>query len=171
MRARVLSLLVLIGACKAPPDAPPPPQAPAPILAQWKALFPQLKGAPMAGAPAPLLSALPKNKPVVVNFWASYCPPCLAEMPMFQKLHESGHAIVGVSMDAEDRKLAAKLLASNGARYPNLVLDRASMKAVGLALPEGLPFTAIFDRRGALKNLISGKLTQPEVLAALRAAQ
>lgn len=60
------------------------------------------------------------GKPLVVNFWASWCPACVAEMPDFQRVHEAlGEEVVflGLNMQETSREAAEALVASTGVRY------------------------------------------------------
>ena len=63
------------------------------------------------------------GKVLLVNFWASWCKPCVEEMPMLSKLHEelagSGFSVVGIALDRPDR--AAEFADGLGLGYPVLV--------------------------------------------------
>ncbi len=140
-------------------------------LGPWKARLAELGGQPIPKGPrAALDQHLAQDRPTVIAFWASYCPPCLAEMPMLQTLHSQGHAVLGVSLDANQPTAVLRLLDERGARYPNIMLDEASMKAAGRALPGGLPFTLVAgpDARGLVA--LFGKTDRATLLQALRHA-
>jgi len=92
------------------------------------------------------------GKVVIVNFWATWCPPCLKEIPMFielqEKYGERGLQFVGIAMD--NRHAVRNAVDKMGINYPVLVGDE---KAISLAISFGdhvsaLPFTAIVDTEG-----------------------
>lgn len=112
-----------------------------------------------------------KGKPLVVNFWASWCAPCIEEMPDFQRASQTsigkGVQFVGIGIDSADkmRPFADKLgityvLLESGAQGLDLI--RASGNPSG-----ALPFTLIVDRAGlpVVKKL--GKLDYAELMSAL----
>jgi peroxiredoxin len=95
------------------------------------------------------LSSL-KGKIVVVNFWATWCPPCRKEMPDLQALYakykEAGLVVLAIS-DEKDA-VVKDFIAKSGYSYP-ILLD--SKKKVGAAYSiEGIPHTFIYDRTGKL---------------------
>ncbi|WP_313512262.1 TlpA disulfide reductase family protein [Sphingobacterium sp.] len=90
-----------------------------------------------------------KGKVVVMNFWATWCPPCIAEMPSLQKLHEelkSEKDIVFMAIEVDqDIDKAAKFMAKNKYTLP--------LYTVGSELPEELmsnsiPMTVILAKNG-----------------------
>ncbi len=141
------------------------------VLAPWQQRLGTLAGRAIPEGPAATLREhLSKDKPSIVAFWASYCPPCLAEMPMLERLHKEGHAVLGVSLDADQPDTVQRLLKERGAQYPNIMLDTASMKAAGRALPGGLPFTLVAGPQGQGLVALFGKTDRPTLLQALRHA-
>lgn len=71
--------------------------------------------------------ALSGGKPLYLNFWASYCAPCVAEIPLLEELHASGDvAVVAISTDAPaDSHAAADLLRARGGTFPSYYLGAA----------------------------------------------
>jgi outer membrane receptor for ferrienterochelin and colicins len=86
-------------------------------------------------------------KPMVLNFWGSYCPPCVAEMPMLDKqaLRYPGVQFLGIAVD--DRLKAHGFLQSQQVTYPHIV---APIQSDGIMRRFGdksgaLPYTVILD--------------------------
>jgi thiol-disulfide isomerase/thioredoxin len=103
------------------------------------------------------LAAVTDGRPLVVNLWASWCVPCLEEMPAFDEVHrERGEevAIVGVTDDTPDD--AARMAERTGVTYP-LLLDeeRAVARALGAA---GLPLTVFLGSDGEVLGRHQGAL-------------
>ena len=113
------------------------------------------------------------DKVVVINYWASWCPPCVREMPLFiqtqEALGEFGVQVVGIAVDRlED---VETFVAQYPVNYPILM---ANPEAVALSKRlgnrvEGLPFTVIFDRRGRRVFSRTGEVTAAELKAELDA--
>src|SRR5271169_6421012 len=113
--------------------------------------------APAAAEPAPALVvpeldgarfdlAAFRGKVVIVNFWATWCLPCRAEMPalgaFYSRFHARGVELVGVSVDQKrDRKIVEK--AAQAMHYPVAIL--ADAEANGFGKPAVLPVTYIVD--------------------------
>ena len=104
------------------------------------------------------------GKVLLVNFWATWCPPCRREIPLFIELQEElgarGLQVVGVAID-EARKVA-ELANSLGVNYPMLVGDtRAAEVSADYGNDLGvLPFTAIVDRNGRVAHQHRGEVTR-----------
>ena len=110
-----------------------------------------------------------RGKPVVINFWATWCPPCRAEMPEFVKAAADDDVIVLAVNDGEDRRLVEDFAAAFGMTMP-VVLDRDSVLSERY-LVQGLPTTYFVDSEGKLSSLAVGQLTPDaleERLAAVR---
>ena len=76
-----------------------------------------------------------KNKPVLVNFWATWCGPCKIEMPWFQELQAKyapqGLVILGLAADEAPKSAIAGTAKKLGVTYPILLVDSSVEKAYG----------------------------------------
>jgi len=110
-----------------------------------------------------------RGKVIVVNFWATWCPPCLEEIPEFvrmqKKLGPRGLQFVGIAIDNRDkvREFAAKF----GINYPILIGEMEGIELVRRAGNDrgGLPFTVIVDRKGRLLGTELGGLNEQKLTA------
>jgi thiol-disulfide isomerase/thioredoxin len=107
------------------------------------------------------------DKVVVLNFWATWCPPCREETPLFVELQEryrdAGVQFVGIAID--DQAPTEEFAASYGINYPILMGD---MQAVTLSKRlgnrfEGLPFTVVADRDGRIEVRRSGEIKREQL--------
>jgi len=93
-----------------------------------------------------------RGKVVVLNFWATWCPPCVAEMPSLERLHRTlgpeGLAVVTVSTD-EDPEALREFVTRYGLTLP-VLLDPGGEVASGSYRTTGYPETFVIDREGAL---------------------
>ncbi|NYT80131.1 TlpA family protein disulfide reductase [Alcaligenaceae bacterium] len=118
-----------------------------------------------SGADTPFRSYL--GKPVVLNFWATWCPPCVKEMPDLDALHKkhTGVHFVGLAVDtaANVEKFGQKVQVS----YPLLVAGHGGIKLMrDLGNKNGgLPFTVVFDKDGRELRHFLGQI-KPEELDA-----
>ncbi len=91
-----------------------------------------------------------KGKVVVVNFWATWCPPCRKEMPdleaLYGELKSEGLVILAIS--DEESATVSKFIADKGYTYP-ILLDPGRKVNEAYAI-EGIPHTCIYDRKGRL---------------------
>lgn len=90
------------------------------------------------------------GKVVVVNFWATWCKPCLKEIPDLSKVYEKykskGVVILGVMTDDPDHNTLLNFQSDNEMTYP--VVRASSDILVSYGYPGSLPTTYIFDRGG-----------------------
>ena len=109
----------------------------------------------------------------VVNFWATWCPPCVHEIPMLVSIQEEFRAhdvqLVGVAVDDPDGAFAmAKELGMN---YPTMAHSRRTidlLHAYGNRAA-ALPFTAFVDSGGSIRNRHVGALTLEQTRGKIRA--
>ena len=102
-----------------------------------------------------------RGRPVVVNFWATWCPPCRGEMPDLENLardyREAGLVVVGINLE-EDRPTVRRYADTLGLSF-RLVLDRDGQVANAYNLT-ALPTTYFVDREGNVRDLNIGALTE-----------
>ncbi|NMB20018.1 MAG: TlpA family protein disulfide reductase [Firmicutes bacterium] len=113
---------------------------------------------------------------VVLNFWASWCPPCRAEMPEFQELHdqftESGEAVLLLLNQIDRQETVEKgkeYLKSNNYTMTNL-LDYGAVGRQIFGIP-GLPTTVVIDAEGYLASYVVGATTKETVLQMIEDAR
>jgi thiol-disulfide isomerase/thioredoxin len=108
---------------------------------------------------------------VVMNLWASWCPPCRAEMPDLQRLVEAyggrGVSVIGVN-EGESPARAHAFAGALGIRFPIWIDASQQYGRVYAAL--GLPTTVVVNRRGVVMRGFDGVLTLDQMRAAVRAA-
>lgn len=135
---------------------------PAPVSDRRKA--PELEGEVLV--PPPVRLAELRGKPVVINFWASWCVPCRKEAPELARFHETmGDRAPLVGVDFQDaRGDALAFIRKYGWRFPNIMDPTGALAArYGLI---GLPTTFVIDAEGR----IAQQLTGPQTLDILRQA-
>lgn len=106
----------------------------------------------------------------IVNFWATWCPPCRVEIPALQELHEEfaaqGLVVLGLSTDAGGPGAVTAFLDERGVTYPVAMADAATRNAFGGVT--ALPTTFILDREGVIRHRVFGFFAPPAMRAAVR---
>ncbi len=138
-----------------------------------------LPPAPAVGHPAPdfsltTLSGEPftlsglRGTPVVLNFWATWCPPCRAELPELQGANErlAGQvAIIGVNQ-AEAPADVSRFVAGLGLTFPvPLDVDAATSRLYAV---RSLPTTFFIDRQGIIRHIQIGPVTEATLAQMVR---
>ena len=106
-----------------------------------------------------------KGKWVLVNFWATWCPPCLEEIPDLIALHDKHKdkdlVVIGIAMEYRNPKLVADFARDYFISYPVVLGNSGIAAQVGPV--EGLPTTYLFNPQGRIVAYNVGALTRQAV--------
>jgi len=105
-----------------------------------------------------------QGKVVLINFWATWCPPCRAEMPDLVRLQreyrKEGLKVIGITYPPERRARARRFARGLKVNYP-IILGTREIKA-RFSSDETLPLTIVINRDGKVSEIISGILLREE---------
>lgn len=105
-----------------------------------------------------------RGKVVLINFWATWCPPCGAEMPDLIRLQKEygkeGLQIIGITYPPEQLARVRRFTRALKVNYP-VALGTRETRA-GFSADQTLPLTVIIDREGAIRGTIAGILLPAE---------
>lgn len=105
-----------------------------------------------------------RGKPVMVNFWATWCPPCRQEMPdiekAYKKYRDEGIVFLGVDQ-MEDPDIVQKFVKENG--YSWVFLLDSEGEASKQFRASALPTTFFIDRQGVIRDMQIGALTAAQL--------
>ncbi|MGB4812896.1 MAG: TlpA disulfide reductase family protein [Methylophilaceae bacterium] len=108
-----------------------------------------------------------KGKVIVLNFWASWCPPCREEMPelssLYNKYQQKNVVVIGLAV--EELAAMRQLSLNTPISYPIIAGDMEGMTlASQLGNGEGgLPYTVIINTDGMVKNVYIGRINLPKI--------
>ena len=166
----ILLLMFIVAGCKKK-EPEPPQQEQTKVKAEEKATEPLADKAP----PAPDSKAAPsftlqdlnskqvslsdfKGKVVILDFWATWCPPCVKEIPHFVELYEQykgeKFTIVGISLDRQGVSVVKPFVQKYQVNYPILMTDGQVDKAYGGIA--SIPTTFIIDSAGNIRHKYIG---------------
>jgi thiol-disulfide isomerase/thioredoxin len=136
-----------------PPEATPD--------ALWEMRFDTLSGQPLD------MRAL-KGQPLLLNFWATWCPPCVSELPLlnafYQRYRNAGWRVLGLAADS------AAAVQEFLKQHPlDFDIAQSGYGGIGLSRNLGnthgsLPFTVVFDRQALVQGRKLGRVTEADLL-------
>jgi cytochrome c biogenesis protein CcmG/thiol:disulfide interchange protein DsbE len=100
------------------------------------------------------------GKPVIINFWASWCPPCREEMPLLEKIYQENKdkiILVGINLD-DSEATVDEYLDEYQLTFP-VGIDQSG-KVSTIFYARSLPVTFFFDREGIMRAQHLGMLTE-----------
>jgi cytochrome c biogenesis protein CcmG, thiol:disulfide interchange protein DsbE len=165
-KAKTLAITLVLFSCilsAQQPTSPPQPSAP-------QKSTPSLKLHDLKGAPHALEDY--RGKPVLLNFWATWCVPCAAEMPLLnemQKQYQGKVVFIAASIDDEDMKPQIEAFIKKHQGEALTVMMGATLDSLDdFGVNQGMPGTVFIDAEGKIVDRITGALKRPDLEERLR---
>jgi len=110
-----------------------------------------------------------RGQVVLVNFWATWCPPCRVEMPGFQRVYEDrrqdGFVVLGLSTDVSGVAPVRAFIEERGITFPVAMAGSEARAAFGPV--RALPTSFLIDRQGRVRHEVAGLFAEPALRAAV----
>ncbi|MCP4387160.1 MAG: TlpA family protein disulfide reductase [Gammaproteobacteria bacterium] len=106
-----------------------------------------------------------RGKWLVINFWATWCPPCLAEMPELERFYQENNSraqVWGVTFEDGDKAQILKFIEKLGVTYPILGFGQDPLTGFGDVTV--LPTTFVIDRDGLFFHRFEGPITAQDIV-------
>jgi peroxiredoxin len=111
-----------------------------------------------------------RGKWVLVNYWATWCPPCLDEIPELTSLHNAHHdkdlLVIGIAIESGSRSKVADFVAAHRMSYPIVMGDRTVTAQIGEV--DALPVSYLYNPQGDLVSFQTGEVTRASVETYIR---
>lgn len=103
-----------------------------------------------------------RGEVVLVNFWATWCPPCRLEIPGFQRVYDDykdqGFTVVGLSTDEEGPGIVRSFVTDKGITYPVGMATEEMRRLYGGV--DALPQSFLLDRTGHVRKMVAGMFSE-----------
>ena len=120
--------------------------------------LPAFQGTLIDGTPVSIADF--KGKPTVINLWATWCPPCIREMPVLERAQKAYPDVNVVFINqGESPEVIQRFLDKNTLSLQNMVLDPRSEVSVAMK-QRGMPSTLFYNKNGELVDTRLGELSQ-----------
>ena len=163
-----------------PSEKPTPSAFVVPTIAQYEIITPVVEVQPFAreGSPAPDFKLMTidgkdiqlsdyKGKPVLINEWASWCPPCRLEMPGIQAAYEKyqgkGLVVLGIDLTVQDNLPDVSAFIRDYKLTFPILLDESGDVSARLFGLRGLPTSYFIDSSGTLRHIQIGGMTPQQL--------
>jgi cytochrome c biogenesis protein CcmG/thiol:disulfide interchange protein DsbE len=111
-----------------------------------------------------------RGQVVLVNFWATWCFPCRAEMPLLEAMHtrhrDAGFTLMGFSVDREGPDVVRRFVDERSISYPIAIVGGGEERAFGGI--RGYPTSFLIDRKGTVRHAVIGPLAPATLELAVR---
>jgi thiol-disulfide isomerase/thioredoxin len=111
-----------------------------------------------------------RGKWVLINYWATWCPPCLEEIPELSSLNKAHLGkdllVIGVAIDSGSSKKVAEFARAHGISYPVVMGTRKVTDQIGAV--EVLPVSYLYNPRGEQVSYQAGKVTRANIEALIK---
>jgi peroxiredoxin len=152
--------LVLLGC----PSGEAPPNAGAP-QADARQPAPEFSLPRLGGGEVSLAEL--RGRPVVLDFWATWCPPCVHQIPVLNAFHDAHGdevAVLGISVDTDGPEAVAAFAAEHEIRYPVLLAAPELARRYGAI---GFPTLYVIDAEGGIARSHVGIVSEEELSSAI----
>lgn len=118
-------------------------------------LVPSVESETLSGQTISLNAQL--GHPLIINFWATWCGPCIEEMPLLDGLFQTGIPVVGINTGLEQPTDVQRWVNQFGLSFP-IIMDDNTRRFERLYRVQGLPATFFVDANGFIRYIIRGPL-------------